>query len=72
MRGAPPQGHVTSAGRGRGYVHGTHLSLKVCPICSQMNSRQAADRGHCGWCAYSPDLDDAAPVETSQERQQQR
>jgi hypothetical protein len=56
-----PQGKVTFRGRGLAYVHGSRLVVKVCPVCSQWNAPRAAERGHCGWCAYVPSPDDVVP-----------
>lgn len=58
----PPQGRVTFRGRGLAFVHGPNLVVKLCPLCSQWNSPQAAERGQCGWCAYIPLIDDVKPV----------
>ena len=49
-----PQGAATFRGRGRAFVHGTQIVLKVCPECSQRTAPKAADKGLCGWCAYVP------------------
>nr|WP_082475968.1 hypothetical protein [Methylobacterium sp. Leaf99] len=53
---------ITFRGRGRAIRRGNRFVLKVCPECSQHNARQAADNGHCAWCAYVPSLDDAELV----------
>lgn len=58
----PAQGRITFKGRGRGYLRGTELLLKVCPECSQRNAPEAADKGQCGWCAYVPSLEHAEPA----------
>jgi len=58
----PTRSEITFRGRGRAILSGKRLVLKVCPSCSQWNSPKAADKGHCGWCAYVPSLADAAPL----------
>ncbi|MGH1575579.1 hypothetical protein ACRAWG_39385 (plasmid) [Methylobacterium sp. P31] len=60
-----PQGKVTFRGRGLAFVYGSRLALKVCPLCSQWNAPKAAEKGHCGWCAYIPSLADVEPAPTS-------
>jgi hypothetical protein len=62
MRDALPQGRVTFRGRGLAFVYGARVVLKVCPDCSQWNAPAAADKGHCGWCAYVPSQDDLEPA----------
>ena len=64
MQNALPQSQVTFRGRGLAFVYGTRVVVKVCPYCSQWNAPAAADRGHCGWCAYVPSHDDVEPVAT--------
>lgn len=59
-----PQGKVTFRGRGLAFAHGRQLVLKLCPECSQWNAPAAADRGQCGWCAYTPSIDDIEPAAT--------
>ena len=63
-----PQGKITFQGRGRAYVHGQRIILKVCPECSQRNSPKAGERGQCGWCAYVPSLDHAEPAVSCRDR----
>ncbi|MGU3282214.1 hypothetical protein [Methylobacterium mesophilicum] len=58
-----PQGAATFRGRGRAFVHGTKIVLKVCPECSQWNAPKAADKGVCGWCAYVPSREDVEPAQ---------
>lgn len=53
---------ITFRGRGHAIRFGHRFVLKVCPACSQHNAPRAADKGHCGWCAYVPSLDDAEPM----------
>jgi hypothetical protein len=62
MLDALPQGRVTFRGRGLAFVYGARLVLKVCPDCSQWNAPAAADKGHCGWCAYVPSHEDVEPA----------
>jgi hypothetical protein len=57
-----PQGKATFRGRGLAFVHGPHIVVKVCPECSQWNAPKAADRGLCGWCAYTPACEDVEPI----------
>lgn len=56
------KGRITFRGRGRAFVHGQRIVLKVCPECSQRNSPKAGERGQCGWCAYVPSLAEAEPA----------
>lgn len=56
------EGEITFKGRGQAIRRGRRFVLRVCPECSQWNSRKAAEAGHCGWCAYVPSLSDAEPA----------
>lgn len=62
MSPALPQGKATFRGRGLAFVHGSKIVLKLCPECSQWNAPKAAEKGHCGWCAYVPSLGDVEPL----------
>ena len=53
---------VTFRGRGLATLHGSRLVLKICPLCSQRNTRQTSEKGVCNWCAYVPSPADAEPV----------
>ena len=64
----PPQGKITFMGRGRAYVHGRRIVLKICPECSQKNALKAAEQGQCRWCAYVPSLEHAEPAVCCRDR----
>ena len=57
---------ITFRGRGRGLRLGNRVIVLVCPLCSQRNARQGAERGICEWCAYAPSPDDVEPAEATQ------
>jgi hypothetical protein len=61
-KGAAESVEVTFRGRGLAILRGSRLVLKICPLCSQRNTRRTAETGTCNWCAYVPSRADAEPV----------